>query len=69
MAVTDFEFQMACLDTATNQADSPELELPASHTVDRDRVRQGMKATHLVNDHVVLRTDLDEIVFRTDADS
>jgi len=43
VAVTGLEFQMACLDPATIRSEPtlPELELPASVTVDRDTLRRG----------------------------
>jgi proliferating cell nuclear antigen len=70
VAVTGLEFQMACLDPATIRSEPtlPELELPASVTVDRDTLRQGVKAADLVADHVGLRMDPDEEVFRIDAE-
>jgi proliferating cell nuclear antigen len=70
VAVTGLEFQMACLDPATIRSEPtlPELELPASVTVDRDTLRQGVKAADLVADHVGLRIDPDEEVFRIDAE-
>jgi proliferating cell nuclear antigen len=70
VAVTDLEFQMACLDPATIRSEPtlPELELPASVTVDRDTLRQGVKAADLVADHVGFRMDPEEEVFRIDAE-
>ena len=70
VAVTGLEFKMACLDPATIRSEPtpPELELPASVTVDRDTLRQGVKAADLVADHVGLRMDPDEEVFRIDAE-
>ena len=70
VAVTGLEFQMACLDPATIRSEPtlPELELPASVTVDRDTLRQGVKAADLVADHVGLRMDPHEEVFRIDAE-
>jgi len=70
VAVTGLEFQMACLDPATIRSEPtlPELELPASVTVDRDTLRQGVKAADLVADHVGLRMIPDEEVFRIDAE-
>jgi proliferating cell nuclear antigen len=70
VAVTGLEFQMACLDPATIRSEPtlPELELPASVTVDRDTFRQGVKAADLIADHVGLRMDPDEEVFRIDAE-
>ena len=70
VAVTGLEFQMACLDPATIRSEPtlPELGLPASVTVDRDTLRQGVKAADLVADHVGLRMIPDEEVFRIDAE-
>jgi proliferating cell nuclear antigen len=70
VAVTGLEFQMACLDPATIRSEPtlPELELPASVTVDRDTLRQGVKAADLVADHVGFRMDPEEEVFRIDAE-
>jgi proliferating cell nuclear antigen len=70
VAVTGLEFQMACLDPATIQSEPtlPELELPASVTIDRDTLRQGVKAADLVADHVGLRMDPDGEVFQIDAE-
>jgi len=70
VAVTGLEFQMACLDPATIRSEPtlPELELPASVTVDRDTLHQGVKAADLVADHVGLRMIPDEEVFRIDAE-
>lgn len=70
VAVTGLEFQMACLDPATIRSEPtlPELELPASVTLDRDTLRQGVKAADLVADHVGFRMDPEEEVFRIDAE-
>jgi proliferating cell nuclear antigen len=70
VAVTGLEFQIACLDPATIRSEPtlPELELPASVTVDRDTLRQGVKAADLVADHVGFRMDPEEEVFRIDAE-
>ena len=70
VAVTGLEFQMACLDPVTIRSEPtlPELELPASVTIDRDTLRQGVKAADLVADHVGLRMIPDEEVFRIDAE-
>jgi len=70
VAVTGLEFQMACLNPATIRSEPtlPELELPASVTVERDTLRQGVKAADLIADHVGLRMDPDEEVFRIDAE-
>ena len=70
VAVTGLEFQMACLDPATIRSEPtlPELELPASVTVERDTLRQGVKAADLVADHVGFRMDSNEEVFRIDAE-
>jgi proliferating cell nuclear antigen len=70
VAVTGLEFQMACLDPATIRSEPtlPELELPASVTVDRDTLRQGMKAADLIADHVGFRMYPEEEVYRIDAE-
>jgi len=70
VAVTGLEFQMACLDPATIRSEPtlPELELPASVTVDRDTLRQGVKAADLVADHVGFRMDPDGEIFQIDAE-
>ncbi|TSD13548.1 DNA polymerase sliding clamp [Haloglomus irregulare] len=70
VAVAGLKFQMACLDPATIRSEPtlPELELPASVTVDRDALRQGVKAADLVADHVGFRMTPDEEVFRIDAE-
>ena len=64
------KFQMACLDPTTIRSEPtlPELELPASVTVDRDTLRQGMKAADLIADHVGFRMYPEEEVYRIDAE-
>ncbi|WP_050038502.1 MULTISPECIES: DNA polymerase sliding clamp [unclassified Haloarcula] len=68
--VDGIEFRMACLDPATIRAEPtlPELELPASATLDRDVLQQGVKAADLVADHVGFRMDADEEVLRIEAE-
>jgi proliferating cell nuclear antigen len=68
--VDGIEFRMACLDPATIRAEPtlPELELPASATLERDVLQQGVKAADLVADHVGFRMDADDQVLRIEAE-
>ena len=67
--VDGIEFRMACLDPATIRAEPtlPELELPASATLDRDVLQQGVKAADLVADHVGFRMNATDEVLRIEA--
>lgn len=53
------EFTMACIDpdSIRSEPEIPDMDLPASFTVDESQIRRGVKAADMVSDHIQIRCD------------
>ncbi|WP_255152991.1 DNA polymerase sliding clamp [Halorarius halobius] len=53
------EFTMACIDpdSIRMEPEIPDMDLPASFTVDESQISRGVKAADMVSDHIQLRCD------------
>lgn len=53
------EFMMACIDpdSIRSEPEIPDMDLPASFTVDESQIRRGVKAADMVSDHIQIRCD------------
>ena len=73
VVVDGLRYSITCLDSRTLQAEPtlPEFDLPATVTVDRDALQQGVKAADLVADHVRIRMEAgaDTLIIEAEGDT
>ena len=64
--IDGIEFTIACIDpdSIRMEPEIPDMDLPASFTVDEAQISRGVKAADMVSDHIQLRCDeTDQAVF------
>lgn len=57
--IDGIEFTIACIDpdSIRMEPEIPDMDLPASFTVDEAQISRGVKAANMVSDHIQLRCD------------
>jgi len=57
--IDGIEFTIACIDpdSIRMEPETPDMDLPASFTVDEAQISRGVKAADMVSDHIQLRCD------------
>ena len=68
--IDGIEFTMACIDpdSIRMEPEIPDMDLPASFTVDEAQISRGVKAADMVSDHIQLRCDETEQAVYMEAD-